>query len=229
LAYSDVEYRRDLLTAFKQGGWIRTVATEKAFANVPRDVFIPGVPAAKAYADRSHPVKMQDGVIISSSSQPATMAEMLEQASSSPIAATMGLCDGERLALFAVGSDGIFIRSFGNGASLVERLVYIEAWHESGRPRNSDLLVRAYPATGVIESQPAASFEEGTYTMSLPSSTWFCFGLSPPIDRRSVPQKVNSVGGLGTTLTPFLPRTEIHNRAREVEKDVELAPDGITD
>jgi len=76
--------------------------------------------------------------------------------SSRPIAATIGLCDGEKLALFVLGTDGIFIRSFGNGASLAKRLLRnIESWNESSRPRNSDLLVRAYPATGVNESQLA--------------------------------------------------------------------------
>lgn len=77
--------------------------------------------------------------------------------SSRPIAATIGLCDGEKLALFVLGTDGIFIRSFGNGASLAKRLLRnIESWNESSRPRNSDLLVRAYPATGVTSlSWPA--------------------------------------------------------------------------
>ncbi|MBC5802932.1 MAG: hypothetical protein GIX03_08010 [Candidatus Eremiobacteraeota bacterium] len=53
----EVEYRVEFVAALRQTGSIRTSAVENAFANVPRHVFIPGVPMAEAYVDRSHPVR----------------------------------------------------------------------------------------------------------------------------------------------------------------------------
>ena len=74
MADIDAEYRHKFVTALKEAGCIRSVPVENAFADVPRHIFIPGVPLAQAYVDRSHPVKMQGEVMISSSSQPAIMA-----------------------------------------------------------------------------------------------------------------------------------------------------------
>lgn len=59
---------------------IRTAAVEEAFRAVPRHVFLPGSAVAAAYADEAVVTKWAaDGRPISSSSQPAIMALMLEQ------------------------------------------------------------------------------------------------------------------------------------------------------
>src|SRR6266567_3379122 len=50
-----------------------------AFQAVPRHLFLPGVPVEEAYLDDAIPTKMARGRAISSSSQPAIMAIMLEQ------------------------------------------------------------------------------------------------------------------------------------------------------
>lgn len=58
--------------------WIVSHAVEAAFRAVPRHAFLPGLPLEDVYADRSIAIKLEDGVPISSSSQPAIMAVMLE-------------------------------------------------------------------------------------------------------------------------------------------------------
>ena len=64
-------------------GQIRDESIERAFRAVPRHCFLPDVPLDKVYSDRSIPLKTSDGsrsgVLISSSSQPSTMATNLEQ------------------------------------------------------------------------------------------------------------------------------------------------------
>jgi protein-L-isoaspartate(D-aspartate) O-methyltransferase len=53
---------------------------QDAFAQVPRHVFVPELPSAAAYQDEAFVIKWDaDGVPVSSSSQPAMMAIMLEQ------------------------------------------------------------------------------------------------------------------------------------------------------
>ncbi|MBO0790784.1 MAG: methyltransferase domain-containing protein, partial [Ktedonobacteraceae bacterium] len=52
---------------------------EMAFRTVPRHLFLPGVTPEEAYRDQAIPVKVVDGQFLSTSSQPAMMAIMLEQ------------------------------------------------------------------------------------------------------------------------------------------------------
>ncbi len=58
--------------------WIASRSVEAAFRAVPRHAFLPDLPLAEVYSDRSIAIKLEDGVPISSSSQPAIMAVMLE-------------------------------------------------------------------------------------------------------------------------------------------------------
>ncbi|MGH9066411.1 MAG: methyltransferase domain-containing protein, partial [Acidimicrobiales bacterium] len=60
-------------------GEVTTDAVEAAFLRVPRHLFVPDVPAAIAYRDEAIAAKVEDGEWVSSSSQPAIMAIMLEQ------------------------------------------------------------------------------------------------------------------------------------------------------
>lgn len=66
------------------GGRIRTAAVERAFRVVPRHLFLPDIPLEQAYQDEAVATKWQDGVAISSASQPAMMAIMLEQLEARP-------------------------------------------------------------------------------------------------------------------------------------------------
>ena len=54
-------------------------AVANAFRAVPRHLFLPDLPASQVYQDEAIPTKLEAGRAISSSSQPAMMAIMLEQ------------------------------------------------------------------------------------------------------------------------------------------------------
>jgi protein-L-isoaspartate(D-aspartate) O-methyltransferase len=60
-------------------GYIHTPAVEAAFRAVPRHLFLPAVALDTVYADEAIATKRLDGKTVSSSSQPAIMAIMLEQ------------------------------------------------------------------------------------------------------------------------------------------------------
>jgi protein-L-isoaspartate(D-aspartate) O-methyltransferase len=72
------ELRTQLVELLRDRGAVRTGRVAAAFRRVPRHVFVPDVPAEDVYTDRSIATKLQDGIPISSSSQPAIMAEMIE-------------------------------------------------------------------------------------------------------------------------------------------------------
>ena len=59
-------------------GVIRSPAVKRAFQTVPRQLFVPEVPIRRAYRDEVVPLKWRGQELISSLSQPAIMAEMLE-------------------------------------------------------------------------------------------------------------------------------------------------------
>ena len=73
------ELRAALVDGLLDGARIRTPAVERAFRSVPRHVFLPDSPLEQAYLDEAVATKWQDGVAISSASQPSMMAIMLEQ------------------------------------------------------------------------------------------------------------------------------------------------------
>ncbi len=54
-------------------------AVEDAFRTVPRHAFVPNTPMESAYADQVVRLKEDEGVLISSMSQPGMIAQMLEQ------------------------------------------------------------------------------------------------------------------------------------------------------
>jgi protein-L-isoaspartate(D-aspartate) O-methyltransferase len=61
-------------------GHAESPAVLAAFAAVPRHLFVPDVSVEHAYRDEAIPTKrLDDGEVVSSSSQPAIMARMLEQ------------------------------------------------------------------------------------------------------------------------------------------------------
>ena len=87
-------------------GALTQPAVESAFRAVPRHVFLPGVPLEEAYRDDAIPTKKADGRAISSSSQPAIMAIMLEQ---------LGVQPGQRVLEIGAGT--------GYNAALLSHLV----------------------------------------------------------------------------------------------------------
>jgi protein-L-isoaspartate(D-aspartate) O-methyltransferase len=69
-----------LIAQLKQEGNLHDPRVEAAFRAVPRHLFLPDLPLDQAYKDDAIPTKRLDsGEVVSSSSQPAMMAIMLEQ------------------------------------------------------------------------------------------------------------------------------------------------------
>jgi protein-L-isoaspartate(D-aspartate) O-methyltransferase len=67
-----------LIDALKSAGDIRTPEVEAAFRAVPRHLFLPGHSLDDVYRDHAIRIKYEEGVPVSSSSQPGMMAIMLE-------------------------------------------------------------------------------------------------------------------------------------------------------
>ena len=89
------DLRARLVEHLRARGDVRTERVAAAFQRVPRHVFLPDVPPGDVYADRSIAIKLEDGVPISSSSQPAIMAEMLEM---------LAVREGDRVLEIGAGS-----------------------------------------------------------------------------------------------------------------------------
>jgi protein-L-isoaspartate(D-aspartate) O-methyltransferase len=98
--------RARLVDGMRDDGRLATPAVEEAFRTVPRHLFLPGVPLARAYADEAVAVQAVGGVTTSSASQPSMMAIMLGQ---------LDLRPGHRVLEVGAGT--------GYNAALMQRLV----------------------------------------------------------------------------------------------------------
>lgn len=107
------ELRERLVEMLKAEGCLRSAEVEAAFLEVPRHAFLPEIPIQDAYTDRAFPTKHREGRPISSSSQPAIMAMMLEQLALRPGQRILeiGAGTGYNAALIAqiVGEDGYVV------------------------------------------------------------------------------------------------------------------------
>ena len=73
------ELRRLLVEKLLSGGVLRDAEVERALRIVPRHLFLPAIPVEDAYSDNAIPTHEEDGVPVSSASQPAIVAIMLQQ------------------------------------------------------------------------------------------------------------------------------------------------------
>jgi protein-L-isoaspartate(D-aspartate) O-methyltransferase len=71
--------RAELVAQLRRRGTLSEPRVAAALGRVPRHVFLPGVDLPGAYADEAVPTRYRDGVPVSSASQPAVVAIMLEQ------------------------------------------------------------------------------------------------------------------------------------------------------
>lgn len=71
--------RLQLVETLRARGALSDEAVAAAFRAVPRETFVPGMPPEQVYRDEAIVTKQEGGVAVSSSSQPAIMAIMLEQ------------------------------------------------------------------------------------------------------------------------------------------------------
>lgn len=84
-AVSATQLRSALTDRLRANNTIRTAAVEAAMSSVPREVFLPGVPLERAYADDAVFTKTDaTGTGISAASQPTIVATMLEQLAARP-------------------------------------------------------------------------------------------------------------------------------------------------
>jgi len=81
---STTDLRQKLVDYLKSQGNIRSSQVEAAFRAVPRHIFVPDTDIEQVYSDTYILTKEQDGVPVSSSSQPAVMAIMLEMLALQP-------------------------------------------------------------------------------------------------------------------------------------------------
>jgi protein-L-isoaspartate(D-aspartate) O-methyltransferase len=76
--------RARLVADLVREGRVRSAAVADAITDVPRHLFLPDLDPEDAYADDAVPIKIEDGVTLSSVSQPSMVAIMLEQLATEP-------------------------------------------------------------------------------------------------------------------------------------------------
>lgn len=108
------QLRNQLVNQLRESGHATSERVISAFRAVPRHVFLPGIEPERAYRDEPLVIKSDPhGVPISSSSQPAIMARMLEQLDVRPghRVLEIGTGSGYNAALLAhlVGESGVVV------------------------------------------------------------------------------------------------------------------------
>lgn len=134
-------------------GRIRTRSVERAFRKVPRHLFLPDLPADQAYHDEAVATKWEDGVAVSSASQPSMMAIMLEQLELQPghRVLEIGAGTGYNAALMAeqVGPTGSVV-----ALDIDDDLVRGAADHLAAAGRRGITLATRDGALGYTEAAP---------------------------------------------------------------------------
>jgi protein-L-isoaspartate(D-aspartate) O-methyltransferase len=143
-----------LVDELKSKGWIQTLGVEAAFRAVLRHHFLPGRPLDEVYSDQVIPTKQdENGQWISSSSQPAIMAIMLEQLGLEPghKVLEIGAGTGYNAALMAhiVGETGRVVT-----VDIDEDLVEAARKHLRAADFDQVEVVRADGGYGYIDAAP---------------------------------------------------------------------------
>ena len=76
--------RQALVDGLIERGFLSVPRIADAFRHVPRHLFVPSVPPTRAYRDEAIPTRFREGRAISSCSQPAIVAWMLQQLAPRP-------------------------------------------------------------------------------------------------------------------------------------------------
>jgi protein-L-isoaspartate(D-aspartate) O-methyltransferase len=145
--------REKLADQLLDGGQARSREVAEAFRQVPRHLFVPDAEPALAYADEAIPVKRAaDGRTVSSSSQPAIMAIMLEQ---------LGLAPGQRVLEIGTGTgyNAALLAHVAGGTGAVATVEIDEELAGNARRR---LTAAGYPSVVVATGDGAAGWPAGS-------------------------------------------------------------------
>ncbi len=207
-----------LVTRLKEGGYLSDPRVEAAFRAVPRHLFLPDVPLEVVYADEAIPTKRRDGLVISSSSQPAVMAIMLDQLALQPghRVLEIGAGTGYNAALMAhiVGNTG--------------QVVTVDIDDDIVAAAHAHLAVAGFPAVhvvcgdGALGSADAAPYDRIILTVGARDIAPAWIAQVRPDGRLLVPlrqhrarwtrlprcERAGERGGTGVTLPIILPRLE---------------------
>lgn len=132
--------RGALVDGLRRAGLIRTAPVEAAMRAVPRHLFLPDVPLAKAYADEAVVTRTgPDGLPTSSASQPSIVAIMLEQ---------LGVQPGHRVLEIGAGT-GYNAALLAHLAGPGGRVTSIDIDRETAHAARRQLAAAGVPATEV--------------------------------------------------------------------------------
>ena len=142
------ELRQRLVEKLRADGVLRDLAVERALRTVPRHLFVPDVPLEHAYSDNAIPTHEEGGLPISSASQPAIVAIMLQQLRVEP---------GMRVLEIGAGT--------GYNAALLAELVgpsgavtTVDIGEEIAAEARGRLASAGYPRVAVIAADGAAGW-----------------------------------------------------------------------
>ncbi len=146
----EVVLRAGLVQSLQETGAIWDKAVAQAMSSVPRHLFLPGLPPEQAYTDTAIPTKWEGQVAVSSASQPAIVAIMLQQLQ-------VGM--GDHVLEIGAGT--------GYNAGLLAELVgpsgtvtSIDIDAEIAAAAREHLAVAGYTAVRVVAADGAAGWEE---------------------------------------------------------------------
>ena len=139
------ELRQRLVEKLRQDGMLRDPIVERALLSVPRHLFVPGASLEHAYSDNAIPTHEEDGIPISSASQPTVVAIMLQQ---------LGVTTGMRVLEIGAGT--------GYNAALLAELVgpaghvaTVDISEEIAAEARDHLAAAGYPQVEVIAADGA--------------------------------------------------------------------------
>jgi len=148
---SPEELRGQLVAKLQHESVLRDAEVERALLAVPRHLFLPEVPLAQAYADNAIPTHWEDGKAVSSASQPAIVAIMLQQLRVQPgmHVLEIGAGTGYNAALLAelVGPEGA--------------VTTIDIDNEIAAEARAHLAAAGYPQVRVLAGDGSAGWPEG--------------------------------------------------------------------
>ena len=193
---ADWQHSRDqLVDGLRQAGHVSSPRVAAALRAVPRHLFLPGIEPERAYRDEAIPIKYDEGGRpVSSSSQPAIMARMLDQLDVQPGHRVLEIdCAFMRIRGAFAGPESIHQLGAEPGVSLgiaeQRRVGLATSLCRAGparrgrslrRPRHAQRTTGGQPMAGAARTRPSRAFRDRRG-----SRPWTCARAVriPPSDR----------------------------------------------